>query len=126
MCLIFKWQSCNLSDDHLNTLQVHWGSEIRNHLKSGLFESRISNGPVFNWPGFCYGYSYSLNHLETGPFQIRTIFSNGAHLSRFQMVWLRDFRFHFISGPLATQPLFNHSKSRLVRISDCNCTQIVF
>ena len=34
------------------------------------------------------------------------------------MVWLLDFRSPLKSGPFATQPHFNHSKSRLVRISD--------
>ena len=57
----------------LNTIQ--WGSEIRpfeirKHLKSGLFEGRISNGPVFKWSGFSYQ-----------PFEIRTF------LSGFQMVF---------------------------------------
>ena len=33
------------------------------HLKSGLFEGLISNGPVFIWSGFSYGYSFSPNHL---------------------------------------------------------------
>ena len=37
------------------------------------------------------------------------------------MVGLPDFRFNSKSGPLATQPLFDHSKSRLVRISDPHC-----
>ena len=38
---------------------------------------------------------------------------NGGHLSWFQMVGLPDS--HSKSGPFATQPLFEHSKSRLVR-----------
>ena len=41
-----------------------------NHLKSGLFEGRISNGPVFKWSGFSYQ-----------PFEIQTF------LSGFQMVF---------------------------------------
>ena len=54
--------------------QLQWGSEIRpfeirKHSKSGLFESRISNGPVFKWSGFSYQ-----------PFEIQTF------LSGFQMV----------------------------------------
>ena len=28
---------------------------IRKHLKSGLFEGQISNGPVFKWRDFSYG-----------------------------------------------------------------------
>ena len=34
------------------------------------------------------------------------------------MVGLPDFGSHSKSRPLETQPLFDHSKSRLVRISD--------
>ena len=37
------------------------------------------------------------------------------------MVGLPDFRSHSKSGPFATQPLFNHIKSRLVWISDPHC-----
>ena len=43
---------------------------------------------------------------------------NGSHLSWFQMVGLPDFRSHSKSGPFATQLIFDHKKSRLVRISD--------
>ena len=35
------------------------GSEIWNHLTSGLFEGQISNDPVFKW----LGYSYSPNQI---------------------------------------------------------------
>ena len=55
--------------------------EIREHLKSALFEGLISNGLVFKWSGFSYCYSYSPNHLKTGPFAIL------AFLSVFQMVF---------------------------------------
>ena len=40
-----------------------------NHLKSRLFDGRISNGLVFKWSTFSYGYSSSSNHLKTGPFK---------------------------------------------------------
>ena len=46
-------------------------------------------------------------------------------LSGFQVVGLPDFRSHSKSGPCATQPLFHHSKSRLVQISDPHCIQIL-
>ena len=62
-------------------LHLQRGSEVRKHLKSGFFEDRILNGPVFKWLGFSYGYSYSPNHLKTGPFEIQTF------LSGFQMVF---------------------------------------
>ena len=37
-------------------------------LESGLFEDRISNVLALKWSG----YSYSLSHLKTGPFEIQT------------------------------------------------------
>ena len=58
---------------------------------------------------------YISNHLKTRPFETQTF------LSRFQMVGLPDFRSHSKSGPFATQPLFDHSKSKLVRLSDPRC-----
>ena len=48
------------------------GDLICNHLKYGLFESQISNGVVFKWLGFSYGYSYNLNHSKNGPLEIQT------------------------------------------------------
>ena len=38
---------------------VIWNTTIWNwkHLKSRLFEGRISNGPFFKWSGFVFGYS---------------------------------------------------------------------
>ena len=50
------------------------------HLKSGLFEGRISNGPVFEWSGFSFGFGYSPNYSKTRPFEIQMF------LSGFQMV----------------------------------------
>ena len=41
----------------------------------------FSNGPVFKWLGFSYGYSFSPDHLKTRPFEIQTF------LARFQMVF---------------------------------------
>ena len=40
---------------------------------------------------------------------------NGAHLSGLKMVRLPEHRSHSKSGPIATQPLFDHTKSRLVQ-----------
>ena len=51
-----------------------------------------------------------------------SVWQNGGHLSGFQMVGLPDFRSHSKSRPFATQPLLNHLKSRLGRISDSHCT----
>ena len=54
---------------------IQWGSEIRplkimKQLKSGLFEGQISNGPVFKWSGFTYGFCP--NHSKTILFKIHT------------------------------------------------------
>ena len=46
---------------------------------------------------------------------------NCAHLSGDQMVGLPHFRYHSKSGPIATQPVLDHSKSRLVRVLDPHC-----
>ena len=47
--------------------RLKWGpeiqpSDIRKHLKSGLFKGRISIGPVFKWSGF--SWLDSPNHLK--------------------------------------------------------------
>ena len=94
---------------------IQWGSEIWpfkiwKHLKSGLFEGQISNGSVFKWSGFVWISN--------------DFWQNGGHLSGFKMVGLPDFSFHPKSGPFATQPLLDHSKSRLVRISDPHSSTI--
>ena len=73
----------------------------RKHLKSQLFKGRISNGPVFKWWGFSYGYSP--NHSKTEPFKIRMFLSrfqmffwqNSGHMSGFLIVGLPDFRCTF-------------------------------
>ena len=48
-------------------VKEQWGSEIRKHLKSGLFEGWISIGPVLKWLGF----SFSPNHSKTGIIEIQ-------------------------------------------------------
>ena len=64
-------------------------------------------------------------------FEIQTFFpefqmswQNGSHLSGFQMVGVADFRSH-LPRPFATQPLFDHLKTKLVRISDPHCNLIL-
>ena len=65
---------------------------------------------------------------KTGPFEIWTFLSrlqiDFDKLSGFQMVGLPDFRSCSKSRPFATQPIFDHSKSRLVRISDPHCNML--
>ena len=65
------------------------------------------SGPRFGTPGLCDFMSNSsliTNGYSCSPF-----------LPRFQMVGLPDFRSHSKSGSFATQPLFNHLKSRQFR-----------
>ena len=71
--LSIKNQLFLLSISNIQWRSEIWPFEIRKHLKSWLFEGWISNGPVFKWMGFSYGYSP--NHSKTGPFKIRTILS---------------------------------------------------
>ena len=53
--------------------EVNYSEDLKyDHLKSLLFEGHISNGPVFKWSAFTYGYSYGPNHLKAGPFENRT------------------------------------------------------
>ena len=100
-------------------LMVQYSGNLKSyHLKSGLFEGWISNS-FFKWSGFCYGYSH--NHLKTRPYEIQT-FLSGFHLVFDKMAAIcPDFRSNAKSGPFATQPLFDHSKSRQVRIPDPHC-----
>ena len=62
--------------------------------------------------------------MKTRSYETRTF------MFRFQMVFDKmtaicpDFRSHLKSGPIATQPIFDHCKSRLVWISDPHCIYI--
>ena len=85
----------------MNSLSIQWWSEIRpfeiqKHLKSGLFEGPISNGPVFKWSGFSYGYSLNPNQSKTGLFKIRTF------LFRFRMFFTKWLPFVRISNGQAS------------------------
>ena len=60
--------------------------------------------------------------LWSGDLLLQNVEQNGVHWSRFQIVGLPDFRSHSKSRPSATQPLLDHLKSRLGRISDPNFT----
>ena len=77
-------QNVKVQNLHVLVFWEQWGSEIQTfkiwkHLKSRLFEDQISNGQVFKWLGFHYGYRP--NRSKTGTFEIRMF------LSRFQMVF---------------------------------------
>ena len=107
---------------------VQWGSESRpfvnrKHLKSSLFEGQTSNGRDLAIASYS-----SPKYLKTGIFEICTFLSRFQKVfftkwSGFQKTGLPDFRSHLKFRPFATQPPFlNHSKSRLVQISDPYCT----
>ena len=95
--------------DTLWTLQ--WEYEIRKHSKSWLV------------------FSYSPNYLENWTIRNPDVFvqisnsfwQNGNNFSRFKMVGLLGFRSWTKSRQFETQPLFDLSKSRLVRISNPHC-----
>ena len=94
------------------------------HFESILFEGRISNGLVFKCRALAMAIVPSiqkLDHSKTFLSRFNFFLQNGRHLSGFQMVELSDFRSHSKSGPYANQPLFDHSKSRLIQISDPHC-----
>ena len=92
-------------------------------------ESNISlGGTIFYYLSLRKNTSwgkYSLDHLKSRHFfQILNGFwQNDSYLSRFQTVGLPNFKSHLKLGPFANQPLFDHSKSRVVQISDPGCVK---
>ena len=106
--------------------QIQWGSEIRpceirKHLKSGLFEGRISNGPVFKWSGFSYQpfeirvdqpFGYQTSSKETKMAFICPVF-----------IWLSClvFKWHLTTRQFGIQPLFDHLNTEQVWYSDSHC-----
>ena len=81
---------------------THYSGDLKsNHLKSGLFEGRISNGPVFKWSGFSYQpfeiqtfFVRILNGWASGfqiPFEIQTI-CNPTCFGPFEIQTRSDFR----------------------------------
>ena len=97
-----------------------WPFKIRKHLKSRLFENQISNGLVFKRSGLSYGP----NHLKSEHFcpDFKWLLAKWWPFVRISDGWagLLNFRSHSKSEPFANQPLFDHSKSGLVWISECN------
>ena len=91
------WKLVQFSDVLRSILNVNWTFESRpfkNWPQKSLFFSEEtffwimsstvgiwSISPEFKWLGFSDSYSYSPDHLKTGPFKIRTL------LSWFQMVF---------------------------------------
>ena len=103
--LFLDTRNPNSSDHWTKWIPVQWGSEILifqspNPSKTRPFKSpdvlvRISNG----------------------------FWQNGCYFSGFQMIGLPDFRSHSKTRPFTTQPLLDHSKFRLGRMSDPYCIQ---
>ena len=131
MVPVTKWHSAighhstirlpDVSDNRMPTVFMKilsfWNTlGIRKDWKSRFCEDCISKGPILKGSG----YSYGPYHLKTGLFKIWTF------LFRFQMVLDKmaaiclDFKW---SKPFPNWPLFEHSKSRHVQISNIHCTQ---
>ena len=99
--------------------QLQWGSEYQpfeclTHLKTKLFEVRISNGLVYS-NGRSMGYV-----LCTRP-SIIILDQNienkiSAHLSGIQMA--------FKTGPFGIKPLIDYSNTKLVPYSDPHCIRL--
>ena len=79
-------------------------------MKSRIFESWISNGPVFKWWSYCY----SPNNLNTRLFKILTF------------VRISTGRASGFKVPFKIRTICNPSKSRLAWISGPNCDWITF
>ena len=63
----------------------------------------------------------TIQNLDVFVWISNRFWQNGSQLFRFQMAGLLNLRSHSKSRPFANRPLFNHSKSRQVRISDPHC-----
>ena len=109
---------------HLNT---YWHFKYSGDLKSHLLKSGNIWNPDFWKLGFKRVWFSKIWVQDMVPtisnpddfVRISNSFwQNSSHLSRFQRVWLLDFRSHSKSGAFSNQPLFDHLKSKHVRISD--------
>ena len=94
------------------------------HVKSGLFEGPISNGPVFKWLSF--GYSYSIaptirkpEHSKYGLFlDFKWFLAKWRPFVGISNGWASGFQILFEIWIICNLTPFNHLKSRLVHISD--------
>ena len=96
-----------------NVSNIHWGSEIWTFEILTFWSSEFNfvHKPLVHMMKKVLFYSF-LNVLHM------------RSLVEIHNIGLPDFRSHLKSGPSATQPLFNHSKSRLFQISDSQCKTI--
>ena len=81
------------------------GYEIQS-FKTGLFEDKILNGPIFKESGYNQIKSHCPNHSKFGRFcpDLKWFLKNGGHLTGFKMVRLPNFISHSISEPFANLP----------------------
>ena len=132
----YKVQQANLEPTNVSKMPSH--GPTRGNLRHCNYTFLIKTVLTFwwsdfKWLGFHYGYSYSPDHSKSRPFNIWTL------LSGFQMCFHKMaaiclyFKYlgFWISHPIsksglfATQPLFEHSESKLVWISDTYCIVLV-
>ena len=99
---------------------TQWGSEIQ------PFKIRPFLRLDCKWFSLSYGYSCSPNHSKTGPFKIQTFVSGfqifydnmAAICSDFKWLGFRNSNHIWNWDRLQPNLFFDHSKSRLVQISD--------
>ena len=89
--------------------------EIQTFWRLGFQMVRFSNGRAVAVPTI-----QKLDHLKLGHFSRTSngFWQNGGYLSGFQMIGLLNFRSHLKFRPFLTLPLLEHSKYRLIWISD--------
>ena len=121
-----------------------WLFEVWKHLKSGLFEGRISNDTNFKESEFSYGYSYTVGIWNPETFEIRTFrrsdfkwsaFSNGRALAMASGIQI-PFKIQTICNPTSFEPfeIQNRSDFRtplyftdvLKGFTDYNCPLAIF
>ena len=118
------WWICmekNLLQFHKNTVGIRNPTILNlDFLKAEFQMVQFSNGRALDlalaivltiWKQF-------IQNPDVFVWNSNVCFQNGGHLSWFQMVGLQDFKSHSKFVTFATQPLFDHSKYILVRISD--------
>ena len=93
--------------------------EIRKHLKSGLFDGRISLAMAIA----IVPTIWKPDLLDVFVQISNCFWLNGCCLSGFQM---EDLGFHSKSGPFANQPLLDLKKSWLVQISGLRFTKLYY
>ena len=125
ICLVFEW-NLKTGPVGIPTTVGIWNPTIwkPDRLKSNLQKVWISN--IYGALAMAIALVPTIwksDHLKSGHFcqDFKWFLIKGRYLSGFKMVGLPDFSWHLKSRPFATQPVLDHSKSRLGRISDPHC-----